>query len=544
MNNKAKNLLPIAIGLSVCAGIFLGRWMKPDKISPASDNTSSYTYSVSRAQGYEKINSILDIVNEMYVDDVDHKQMTDAVIPTILSQLDPHSVYIPAEDVEDVNSELEGSFSGIGVQFNIQNDTVMIVDVIAGGPSEKLGLMPGDRIIEVADTAFTGPEINNNSVIKTLRGPKGTKVSLTVKRLGYEKPLHYTITRGDIPVNSVDVWYPLNEQVGYIKVSRFGANTHNEFLTALTDLNRKGCSAYVIDLRTNSGGYLTSAINMINEFLDKGQLIVYTEGERYPRENAQANGRGHFKNAPVCVLINEWSASASEIFAGAIQDQDRGWIVGRRSFGKGLVQQQMDLSDGSALRLTVARYHTPSGRCIQKHYEQGKADEYEMDINERYNRGEFFNADSIMQIDSLRYKTRLGRTVYGGGGIMPDFFVAQDTSFYNDFYRALASRSLLYNFAFSYADRHRNDWGKLGDYREVVARLDKSDYWNEFLKKVSSEGVVIKPEELAVAEAEIKLTLKAYICRDLLGDAAFYPVINENDPTIAKALEVIFTPLR
>ena len=544
MNNKHKILVPLYLAIAACVGICIGRVMV-SKQSHTSENgsTPTYTFSNNLPAGYEKLNSVLDIINSMYVEDIDKAKMNEAVIPTILQQLDPHSVYIPAEDVEDVNSELEGSFSGIGVQFNIQNDTVMIIDVIAGGPSEKVGLLPGDRIIEVADTNFTGSEISNNKVIKSLRGPKGTTISVGIKRLGYDQTLHYTITRGDIPVNSVDVWYPLTDKVGYIKVSRFGANTHSEFLTALTDLNRKGCSAYVIDLRNNSGGYLSSAINMINEFMTKGSLIVYTEGERYQRESANADGRGHFQNAPVCILINEWSASASEIFAGAMQDQDRGWVIGRRSFGKGLVQQQIDLADGSAIRLTVARYHTPSGRCIQKHYEQGKADEYEQDLNERFNHGEFFNADSITQIDSLKYTTRIGRTVYGGGGITPDYFIAHDTSYYNDFYRALANRSILYNFAFSYADKYRKQWSQL-TYVQLIDKLRATNYWNEFLQAAAKENIVPTAEELAVSEHEVRKTLEAYICRDILGDTAFYPVINEGDPTIEKALEVIFQKIR
>jgi carboxyl-terminal processing protease len=392
----------------------------------------------------------LQLIDRAYVDTINKPKLIEDILPAILTDLDPHSVYIPKDEVQSMNEDLEGSFSGIGVQFNIQNDTIMIVDVIAGGPSEKLGILPGDRIVMVNDTNFTGKEITNNRVVKKLRGPKGSTVKVGITRNGSNQIWDFNITRDDIPVNSVDIAYPIQPGIGYIKGSQFGANTYNEFLTQLMLLREKqGCQKFIIDLRGNSGGYLHAAIYMINEFLQKEQLIVYTEGRSYPREDVRADGNGYFKNNDICVLINEWSASASEIFAGAIQDHDRGWIIGRRSFGKGLVQQQMDLQDGSQLRLTIARYYIPSGRCIQKPYKQGETEQYESELEKRYEHGEFFDQDSIVQNDSVVYYTSLGRKVYGGGGVMPDYFIGQDTTAYSPYYRQAFNSMALYSFCFS-----------------------------------------------------------------------------------------------
>ena len=543
---KNKVLLPILLAIVAVAGILTGYTLQLAADDPAAaggPGTSSVYEGQAGNAPFSKLNEVISYVNYYYVDPVDEDAITEAMIPELLSQLDPHTVYIPQEDVEVTNSELEGTFSGIGVQFSIQNDTIMIVDVIAGGPSEKAGLQPGDRIVEVADTSFTGKWINNNKVLKTLRGAKGTRVKLGVRRMGSDELLHYTITRGDIPVNSVDIAYPITPRTGYVKVSQFGANTYNEFRVALTDLRRKGCDSYIIDLRSNSGGYLSAAISMLNEFLPKGQLIVYTEGRNYSREEARATGGGGFTDAPVVVLINEWSASASEIFAGAIQDQDRGWIVGRRSYGKGLVQQQMPLSDGSEIRVTIARYHTPSGRCIQKSYEKGDLDNYESDIETRYEHGEFFHQDSIHLADSLRYSTRGGRTVYGGGGIMPDYFVPQDTTGSNAWYRAVSNRSLIYEFAFSYADRNRQRLMRLGDYKSLVNYLAGTSLTAEFRAYAAGKGFTATDAQFAESTDALRRNLHACISRNLFGDDGFYPLLNEDDPTVQKALEVIQTPM-
>ena len=382
--------------------------------------------------------SLLSIINNEALSETERESaiasmvnMTDLVekaMPQILAELDPHSTYIPAQNLEEVNSELEGSFSGIGIQFTIQNDTIHVNAVIQGGPSEKVGLMAGDRIVTVDDSLFVGKKVTNERAMRTLKGPKGSQVKLGVKRMGEKDLLSFTITRGDIPQNTVDAAYMLNDEIGYVKVSKFGRTSHVELLNALAQLNHKKCKGLIIDLRGNTGGYMEAAIRMVNEFLPEGKLIVYTQGRKYPRAEEFANGTGSCQKMPLVVLIDEGSASASEIFTGAIQDNDRGTVVGRRSFGKGLVQQPIDFSDGSAIRLTIARYYTPAGRCIQRPYESGKDRNYELDLFNRYEHGEFFSRDSIKQNENELYYTSLGRPVYGGGGIMPDIFVPQDTT--------------------------------------------------------------------------------------------------------------------
>ena len=538
-----KNRLPIIASLAMALGIMLGVMLpRENKASNSQGVTESGVPTVSVPAGssnFNKLNYVLYLLKSMYVDSIKTDELTEKIIPRVLEELDPHSTYVPKDEVEMTNSDLEGSFSGIGVQFNIQNDTIMVVDVISGGPSEKVGILPGDRIIEVNDSSFVGKDINNNKVLKTLRGPKDTKVNVGIKRNSSKETLYFTITRGDIPVNSVDIAYPITPKIGYIKVSRFGANTYSEFVTELTKLKKQGCEQFMIDLRYNSGGYLHAAIKMINEFLEKDELIVYTEGRSYAREDAIANGKGMFKNMPVCVLINEWSASASEIFAGAIQDQDRGIIVGRRSFGKGLVQQQMPLFDGSEVRLTIAHYYTPSGRSIQKPYEGGNLEEYEKDILNRYEHGEFFSSDSIVAGDSIKYYTREGRIVYGGGGIMPDYFVPQDTTGHTAYYTEVQNKGYTYSFAFQYSDKNRSTLKAFKDYNELCAYLDKENINLQFYKFAESKGV--SPEAKGQAEAAdvINNILKAYICRNILGESAFYPILNAKDETIIKALEVM-----
>ena len=399
MKKKSIVWLPFIIAFAIIIGIIIGyRYPQHHIVKPAAGSSSN------------KINNLLGIIESQYVDTVNMKDLIEDVMPQIVGELDPHSAYIPAEDLQAVNEELEGSFSGIGIQFSILNDTITVVAVVPGGPSEKIGLMPGDRIVEVDDTAFVGKEvISNDKVLKKLRGPKGTKVKLGVLRTTAPEMLTYEVTRNDIPVNSVDVAFMVNDEIGYIKINKFGRTTYSEFMNGLAKLKNDNAQKYIVDLRGNSGGILDIAINMINEFLPKGQLIVYTEGKAFPRSEAISNGSGAFKEAQIVVLIDEWSASASEIFAGAIQDNDRGIIIGRRSFGKGLVQNQLPFADGSAIRLTIARYYTPSGRSIQKEYELGHGDDYEKDILNRFMHGEFDHPDSIKQNDTLMYKTRLGR---------------------------------------------------------------------------------------------------------------------------------------
>lgn len=540
-----KNKYPIIASLALVLGITLGVMLPRENQASNSlnsnteiSNTQFSTFPMG-SNNFNKLNYLLFLLKSMYVDSIKTEELTEKIIPLVLKELDPHSTYVPKDEVEMANDDLEGSFSGIGVQFNIQNDTIMVVDVISGGPSEKVGILPGDRIIEVNDSSFVGKDINNNKVLKTLRGKKDTKVNVGIKRNSSKETLYFTITRGDIPVNSVDIAYPITPKIGYIKVSRFGANTYNEFVTELTKLRKMGCEEFMIDLRYNSGGYLHAAIKMINEFLEKGELIVYTEGRSYPREDAIANGKGMFKDIKVCVLINEWSASASEIFAGAIQDQDRGVIIGRRSFGKGLVQQQMPLLDGSEVRLTIAHYYTPSGRSIQKPYEGGNLEEYEKDILNRYEHGEFFSSDSIVASDSIKYYTKNGRVVYGGGGIMPDYFVPQDTTSHTPYYTEAQNKGYIYSFAFQYSDKNRSTLKKFKDYNELCDYLDKENINLQFYKYAESKGLTSETAGQTECADEINNILKAYICRNIIGDKAFYPILNSRDETITKALEVM-----
>ena len=392
--------LPVIIAASIALGIFIGNHY----LSITQGKRRNYMSG-------NKINAILDMIDEQYVDTVNMRDLVESTIPKIFGELDPHSVYIPAEEASAVNEELEGSFSGIGVTFNMQTDTILVISVISGGPAEKAGLLPFDRIITINDSLFSGVKKSQTEIMKTLRGLKNSTVRLGVKRGNESDLLAFEVTRGDVPVNSVDVAYEVSKGIGYIKVSKFGRNTYNEFITAIAKLKQQDCHAFVVDLRGNTGGYMEAAINMINEFMPKGRLIVYTEGKAFPRSDVYANGTGTCQQDPIVVLTDETSASASEIFSGAIQDNDRGMIVGRRTYGKGLVQTQLALSDGSEMRLTIARYYTPSGRCIQKKYEKGNNEEYDQDIYNRYMHGEFDSADSIKLDDTLRYQTIGGRTV-------------------------------------------------------------------------------------------------------------------------------------
>ncbi|GHT32726.1 peptidase S41 [Bacteroidia bacterium] len=532
MNSRTKILLPLIIAVSLCVGVFIGNIFTFVATHPVT--------TISKPKGsYNKINALLDLIDRDYVDTVDMRVLMEDAIPDILAQLDPHSVYIPASDLQSVNEGMEGSFSGIGVQFNIQNDTVMIVAVIPNGPSEKLGIQAGDRIVTVADTAFVGEKITNEGVMKTLRGKKGTQVKVGIKRNGVKDIIPYTITRGDIPINSVDIAYMITPRTGYIKINMFSARTYDEFMAAIGKLQADGAEQLIIDLRGNPGGAMDIAIAMINELLPKNSLIVYTEGKTMPRENFRADGSGTCKKMKVAVLIDEWSASASEIFAGAIQDNDRGAIIGRRSFGKGLVQTQIAFPDSSALRLTIARYYTPSGRSIQKHYDKGDDADYENDIANRYLHGEFDVKDSIKQADTVQYRTRKGRVVYGGGGIMPDYFVPRDTLGQSAYFNKLVNYSYIYQFAFDYADRNRQILKEYRTWQELIAYLRTQNLVNEVAQYAESKGVKKNIVGLRKSEKQIENLTFAYISRLVLGDEAFYPILNERDKTVLKALEVL-----
>jgi carboxyl-terminal processing protease len=533
--NKRNLLLVLLVLFSILIGLFLGNLLA----SRAGIRKNQLLNSIFSGSSNNKIDEVLSKIDEQYVDTVDMNELTEEIMVDMVAKLDPHSVYIPASDLENINDELEGSFSGIGVQFNIQNDTVMIVSVISGGPSEKAGLIAGDRIVMVNDSSFTGKKITNEKVMKKLRGTTKTKVKLGIKRHGTKEVLYYTITRGEIPVNSVDIAYMIEPQIGFIKVNKFASTTYSEFLNSIADLRAKGAKKYIVDLRENSGGLMDQAILMVNEFLPANQLIVYAQGKAYKRYDANSDGKGSCINSPIVVLINEFSASASEIFAGAIQDNDRGTIIGRRSFGKGLVQQQYPLSDGSAIRLTVARYYTPAGRSIQKPYKRGNAEDYEKELVNRYLNGEFYTKDSIHVADTLKYKTLKGRTVYGGGGIMPDIFVPRDTSEYSTYLNKVINYGYLYQFAFQYTDRNRDKLKTIKTWQKMQDYLISQPILKDFIAFAKTKGVVENTKDIATSKSFILNQLNAYITRNIFGDAGFYPMLLQKDETVLRAIKEI-----
>jgi len=489
-----------------------------------------------------KVSQLLQLLEHAYVEPINMDSLTDEAMQELVQKLDPHSAYIPKKDLEMVNSELSSSFSGIGVQFTIQNDTIHIVAVVSGGPSESLGLLAGDMIVEVNDTAFVGKKINNEKVMHTLRGEKGTKVKVGIKRPGTDEILKFEITRGDIPSYSVDAKFILeggSEKIGFVRVNKFGEGTYQEFLSALNMLKTQGATSYIVDLRENSGGFMNEAIEMANEFLENGDMIVYAEGRAYPRMESHANGAGRFKKPKLVVLIDDFSASASEIFAGAMQDNDRATIIGRRSFGKGLVQQQMPFEDGSAVRLTVARYYIPSGRCIQKPYKMGDKMDYEMDLLNRWEHGEIFSSDSIHMTDTTQYHTKKGRVVYGGGGIMPDIFVGRDTSLYTKYFTQVINRAYTYQFAFHYTDTHRKQLQQYKDWQSLEKHLIQANWLPEFVRFCQQKGVEPVPAEIEKSRPMIERLVNAYIVRNILGDSGFFPLFERDDEITRRAVQYL-----
>lgn len=479
-------------------------------------------------------------IANLYVDDVDEDKLVEDAIINMLEELDPHSTYSDAEEVKKLNEPLVGNFDGIGVQFNMATDTLFIIQPVSGGPSEKVGILAGDRIIEVNDTVIAGVKMSTEEIMRRLRGPKGTKVNLRIMRRGVSGLLPFTVKRDKIPVYSLDASYMMNKTTGYIRISRFAATTAEEFEKALHDLQKKGMRNLILDLQGNGGGYLNAAIEIANHMLQKGELIVYTEGKRNPRTEFNARGNGDFRDGKLVVLVDEFSASASEIVTGAIQDWDRGTVVGRRTFGKGLVQRPIDLPDGSMIRLTVARYYTPSGRCIQKPYES--IEQYNKDLIERYNRGEMLSADSIHFPDSLKAKTlKLGRTVYGGGGIMPDYFVPIDTTYYTDYYLALRDKGAIVQENLKLIDAHRSEWKeKYKTFERFNKRFEVSDEMLEDLISLGKTlGAEFKEDEYKTALPLIKIQLKALIARDLWDMNEYFQVINSINKTVQKGLELI-----
>lgn len=530
MSSNKNRLMPFLLAICLVAGILIGTFytnhFSGNKLGII--NTSS-----------NKLNALLHIIDEQYVDTVSMFNLVEEAMPQILAELDPHSSYIPAKDLEAVNSDLKGSFSGIGVQFTIQDDTIHINSVIQGGPSEKVGLLAGDRIVEVDDSSFVGKIVTNSEAMRRLKGEKGSKVKLGIYRPGEKEILHFTVVRGDIPVKSIDAAYMINEKFGYVKVNKFGETTYPELLVALAQLSQANCKGMIIDLRGNTGGYMAAAIQMVNEFLPNNKLIVYTEGRKSPRENYTSNGTGSSQTMPLIVLMDEGSASASEIFAGAIQDNDRGTIIGRRSFGKGLVQQPIEFSDGSAIRLTIARYYTPSGRCIQKPYEKGNDAEYEMDIITRYEHGEFFSADSIKQNIKEIYHTSLGRTVYGGGGIMPDIFVPQDTTGMTSYYRMAATRGLIIRYTLDYTDKNRNKLKEYDTPQKMEAYLKTQNLLEKFAEYAEKKGLKRRNILMYKSKQLFDESLYGNIIYNMLGIEAYITYSNLTDKTVQKALEVL-----
>lgn len=521
--NIGSVLIPLVLALGIIGGIFIGKHTSLQKVSPEE----------------EKIRMIMDLIEQQYVDKINTDSLLDKAIPDILASLDPHSVYIPASEIEATNDDLESSFGGVGVMFQILNDTVNVIEVIAGGPAESVGLLPGDMILEADGKKLSGANATTDQVFSTLRGKEGTKVKVNIKRKSSAKPVTYEITRGQIPSNSVDAAYMIADGTGYVRVSKFARNTYNEFFTALGELKAKGAEKFIVDLRGNSGGFMDQAIFMANEFLPSGKMIVYTKGRTPENETvAVSDGSGHFQDSEIVVLVNEYSASASEIFAGAIQDNDRGLVIGRRTFGKGLVQNQIALPDSSAIRLTVARYYTPSGRSIQKEYKRGKDGKYELDILDRYNHGEFYSQDSIKLDKSKAFVTAGGRTVFGGGGIMPDVFVPEDTTGYTSYYIEATNLGLIQKFARDMADSYRPMMRGSKD-KETMSRIMARDnsLLTAFVEYAASRGLPARWYYINKSRDLLINQIKACIARDLVGYDTFIEILNEKDPTVKRALK-------
>ena len=519
--------MPIILALMLITGMFIG-----SKLSVINNESRFFIYPQ-----INKITSIINYIDEEYVDSIVPEELIEDAVPILLNNLDPHSVYIPAKDLIRTNEPLEGNFDGIGVEFNIQKDTIVIVNIISGGPSEKIGILPGDRIVMVDDSLIAGIGLTNGGVVSLLKGERGTTVKVGVKRNRKNELLDFEIIRDKIPLYSIDASFLIDNETGYIKISRFSKTTYDEFISSIEKLQLEGIKNIIIDLRGNGGGYLEIATSLIDEFLEKDKLIVYTEGRSRPKQSFYSTTEGKCKSYKLVVLIDELSASASEIFAGAIQDNDRGTIMGRRSFGKGLVQEQTRFHDGSALRLTVARYYTPTGRSIQKPYGK-KHDDYYHELNNRYLHGEFSEIDSISFADSLRFVTPKGKIVYGGGGIMPDIFVPVDTVGISNYYIKVRDKGLIYKFAFDYADKNREKLNDFKDFIALVNYLKKSKLLDEFVGYAKKEGVTPNWKDINYSAEVLNTMLHAQITRNIFDDDGFFPVISTIDNTLQKAVKL------
>lgn len=529
MDNDNKNrkyllMLPVVAAAMLAAGLWAGRYL---------------TLRDREDRALDKLTEVFDMVTDCYVDDVDTDSLVELTLPQLIHNLDPHSAYIAAADRKIADRDLESSFYGIGIQFQLLNDSLYIVEVISGGAAESAGILAGDRIIEVDGREISGSDLTNESVFTMLRGEKDSTVDVKVKRKNSAKPLSFELVRGEIPVSPVDAEYMANDSIGYVKIGKFSDNTYSEFLQALGRLRHRGAKAFVIDLRGNGGGYMNPAVLMANEFFDSPAIIVMTRGRNFSDNSVLATDlTGSFGTEQLVVLIDEFTASASEIFAGAIQDNDRGLIIGRRSFGKGLVQRSFDMPDSSQIRLTVQRYYTPSGRCIQKGYTPGKNVDYESEIFERYNRGEVFSADSMRRDSTDVYRTRHGREVFGGGGIIPDIFVPSDTSGVTNYYVAVANAGLLQKFAYEYCDLNRENLDAANSLDALLSKLPSDPVLlQSFVNYASTEGG-IRPRwyYINISQDLIVNQIKAIIARDILGFSAYFELMNRRDPVVNEAI--------
>lgn len=525
--NKSNRFVPLLMALCGIIGIGVGSFY--------SNHFSGNRLNIINT-GTNRINNLLHIIDDQYVDKVNLDSLVEDAMPKILTGLDPHSVYISAKDVQAANQELQGSFSGVGIEFTIREDTIHVQNVIQNGPAERAGILAGDKIVTVDDKPFVGKVVTNQEAMKRLKGPKNTKVKIGVVRYGDKKPQSFVVTRGDIPLKSVSATYMIDDSTGYIRIKSFGETTYAELLVALVKLGEQGFKNLIIDLRDNTGGYLQSAVQMANEFLPKNRLIVYTEGRKSPRQEFRSDGRGSYKQMPLVVLINEGSASASEIFAGAMQDNDRATIIGRRSFGKGLVQKQIEFSDGSMVRLTIARYYTPSGRCIQKPYVPGDEQDYAQDLLSRYQHGEFFSEDSIKHTGPA-YHTANGRTVYGGGGITPDIFVPEDTTAYTSYYKQASMSGLILQFAFSYTDDNRLKLNNFKEMMELEDYLEKQNLVDKFATYADKKGLQRRNLMIKKSYNLLDRYINSRVIYNMLDEQAWLQYINQDDATIREALK-------
>ena len=523
--NRRNRYMPLLMAVCVAFGIVIGTFY--------ANHFSGNRLNIINS-GSNRLNNLLHIIDDQYVDNVNIDSLVDKAIPQILSDLDPHSVY---KDVQAANDELKGSFSGVGIEFNIRQDTLHVQNVVKNAPAERAGLLAGDKVVSIDGKPFVGKIVTNEEAMRRLKGPKDTKVRIGVRRFGQKKPLEFTVTRGDIPQKSVTATYMLDDNTGYIRIKNFGETTYPELLIALAKLSQEGFKSLVIDLRDNTGGYLQSAVQMANEFLPKNKLIVYTQGRKSQRQDYVSDGHGSYKRIPLVVLINEGSASSSEIFAGAMQDNDRATVIGRRSFGKGLVQQQLGFTDGSLIRLTIARYYTPSGRCIQKPYTAGDGSNYEQDIYSRYQHGEFFSQDSIKHTGPA-YHTSIGRLVYGGGGITPDIFVAEDTLGVTSYFKQAAMSGLILQFAYNYTDNNRQKLAMFKTLKELSAYLDKQNLVEQFAAYADKHGLQRRNLMIRKSHKMLSRFINSRIIYGMLDDEVWTQYLNEDDPVIAATLKV------